>query len=163
ALTKLKTPQAAPVLLERLKADDPVVRAAAANGIGELKPANGAAALASAYDAGQRDTIYVARAAALAALAKYGNAAAAPTLRAARADRDWGVRGRAVMLLEELDPSLAPGTAEAAALAAQIRPAPTTIAADVYAAPRLTSPSVSPMLYIDTDRGTIQVELAVLD
>ena len=42
-------------------------------------------------------------------------------------------------------------------------PAPTTIAADVYEATRLVNPPVSPQLYIDTDRGTIQVELAVLD
>ena len=58
------------MLLERLKADDPVVRAAAAAGLGELKPANGAAALADAYRFGQRDATYVARAAALAALAE---------------------------------------------------------------------------------------------
>ena len=61
ALVKLRAPNAASVLLERLKADDPVVRVAAANGIGELKPANGAAALADAYRLGQRDGTYIAR------------------------------------------------------------------------------------------------------
>src|SRR5262249_48751096 len=55
ALVKLKAPDTVPILLDRLKADDPVVRAAAATGIGELKPANGAAALADAYRFGQRD------------------------------------------------------------------------------------------------------------
>ena len=55
ALVKLKAPNAAALLLERLKADDPVVRAAAATALGELKPANGAAALAEAYRFGQRD------------------------------------------------------------------------------------------------------------
>ena len=45
SLVKLKAPGAAALLLERLKADDFVVRAAAATGIGELKPADGAAAL----------------------------------------------------------------------------------------------------------------------
>ena len=69
---KLKAPTAAAILLERLKADDPVVRAAAAAGLGELKPANGAAALAEAYTFGQRDPSYTARAAALGALATYG-------------------------------------------------------------------------------------------
>ena len=39
SLVKLKAPNAVAVLLERLKADDPVVRAAAATGLGELKPA----------------------------------------------------------------------------------------------------------------------------
>ncbi len=33
----------------------------------------------------------------------------------------------------------------------------------MYQAPRLVNPQVSTQLYIDTDRGTIQVELAVLD
>src|SRR5262249_22040806 len=41
--------------------------------------------------------------------------------------------------------------------------APTTLAADVYQAPRLVTPPVSLQLYIDTDRGTIQVELAMID
>jgi len=41
--------------------------------------------------------------------------------------------------------------------------APTTLTPDVYQAPRLITPPVSTQLYIDTDRGTIQVELAMLD
>jgi cyclophilin family peptidyl-prolyl cis-trans isomerase len=64
---------------------------------------------------------------------------------------------RAAQLLRTLDPNAG------ADLDMQIRPAPTTVAADVYQAPRLVSPPVSTQLYIDTDRGTIQVELAVLD
>jgi HEAT repeat protein/cyclophilin family peptidyl-prolyl cis-trans isomerase len=157
ALVKLKTPTTAALLLERLKADDPVVRAAAAAGIGELKPANGAAALADAYRFGQRDAMYGARAAVLAAIAKYGAAAATPVLREAFADKDWAVRVRAAMLLKQLDPSAA------ADADGRIRPAPTTVAPDVYAAARLVSPPVSTQVYLDTDRGTIQIELAVLD
>ena len=72
ALVKLSAPTAAAMLLERLKADDPVVRAAAADGARRAEAADGAAALAEAYRFGQRDATYVARAAALAALAKYG-------------------------------------------------------------------------------------------
>jgi cyclophilin family peptidyl-prolyl cis-trans isomerase len=60
------------------------------------------------------------------------------------------------MLLKQLDPS-------AVDVDAQIRPAPTTLAAGVYAAPRLVSPPVSTQVYVDTDRGTIQIELAVID
>ncbi|MCU1382133.1 MAG: ppiB 2 [Acidobacteria bacterium] len=157
ALAKLKAPAAAALAVERLKADDPVVRIAAADAVGELKPANGAAALADAYRFGQRDAMYGARAAALAALVKYGAGAAAPVLRDAFADKDWAVRVRAVQLLKQLDPAAAAGAD------AQIRPAPTTIGGEVYAAPRLVSPPVSTQVYLDTDRGTIQIELAVND
>ncbi len=80
ALTRLKAPNAAAVLLESLKADDAVVRTAAANGLAELKPSQGPAALSEAYTFGQRDTTYIARAAALSALAKYGAAVAIPPL-----------------------------------------------------------------------------------
>ena len=157
ALVKLKAPSAAGLLIEQLKADDPVVRAAAAEGIGELKPAAGPAALSEAYRFGQRDAMYNARAAALAAIAKYGAAVAVPVLRGALADKDWAVRVRAVQLLKQLDAAAA-GDADA-----QIRPAPTTVAPDVYAAVRLVSPPVSTQVYLDTDRGTIQIELAVND
>src|SRR6266850_4693 len=62
ALVKLKSPSAATVLIDRLKADDFAVRAAAATGVGELMLPNGAAALAEAYRLGQRDSSYTARA-----------------------------------------------------------------------------------------------------
>jgi cyclophilin family peptidyl-prolyl cis-trans isomerase len=153
---KLKAPTAAAALIERLKADDPVVRAAA-TGLGELKPANGAEPLAEAYRLGQRDAMYGARAAALAAIAKYGAATAAPVLRTALGDKDWAVRVRAAMLLKQLDP------AAAAEVYAQIRPAPTTLGPSAYATVRLGNPSVSTHVFLDTDRGTIQIELAVLD
>ena len=155
SLVKLKDPKTAALLLERLKADDPVVRASAANGIGELKPPDGAAALAAAYASGQRDAIYTARAAALAALVKYGPAEARPVLTMALNDKDWAVRVRAAMLLKQLDPSSDAGL--------QIRPAPTRLATEAYAAPRFVSPPVSTHVYLETDRGTIQIELAVLD
>jgi HEAT repeat protein/cyclophilin family peptidyl-prolyl cis-trans isomerase len=155
ALVKLRAPEAAALLLDRLKADDPVVRVAAATGIGELKPPNAAPALADAYRLGQRDGTYIARAAALGALTKYGAADATPVLKDARADKDWAVRVHAAALLKQLDP--------ASDADVQIRPALTTVAPEVYQAARLVNPSVSTQLYIETDRGTIQVELAVLD
>jgi len=154
-LIKLKAPTAAAIMLEQLKAEDPVVRAAAAAGIAELKPANGAAALAAAYELGQRDAMYNARAAALVALSKYGLAAAEPLLRTAMADRDWAVRVRAAALMKELNPA-----SDADRL---VRPAPVRIPADAYRTPRLIAPQVSPHVYLDTDRGTIQIELAVLE
>jgi cyclophilin family peptidyl-prolyl cis-trans isomerase/HEAT repeat protein len=158
ALTRLKAPEAPAILTERLKADDPAVRAAAAAGLGELVPAGAAEALADAYEFGQRDTIYIARTAAMSALTKYGAAVAEPVLRKALTDKDWAVRVRAAMLLKEVNP-----TVDAAAVDAQIRPAPTTIPAETYTLPRLTTPDVSTTLFIDTDRGSIEIELAVLD
>jgi HEAT repeat protein len=157
ALVKLRPPNVAAVLLQRLKDADPGVRSAAATGLSEVKPPNGEQALVDAYQFGQADASYSARTAALAALSKYGAAAAAPTLKAALADKDWAVRLRAAMLLKELDP------ASAADVDGQIRPAPTTAAPDIYAAARLTSPPVSTAAYLETDRGTIEIELAVLD
>jgi cyclophilin family peptidyl-prolyl cis-trans isomerase len=157
ALVKLKAPNVGAVLLDRLKADDPAVRKAAAEAIGQLKPAEGAGALAEAYRTGQRDPDYPARAAALAALVEYGAAAATPALKSALADKDWAVRVRAARLLAQLDPA-AGREAEA-----QIRPAPTTLPPETYEAPRLVHPDVSTHVYIDTDKGSIEVELAIID
>jgi cyclophilin family peptidyl-prolyl cis-trans isomerase/HEAT repeat protein len=157
ALVKLRPPNAAALLTQRLKDDDPVVRGAAAMGLSEIKPPNGEQALVDAYQFGQRDAEYSARTAALTALSKYGAAAATPVLKTALADKDWAVRLRAAMLLKELDP------ASAADLDREIRPAPTTAETATYEASRLTSPPVSTAAYLDTDRGTIQIELAVLD
>jgi cyclophilin family peptidyl-prolyl cis-trans isomerase len=63
------------------------------------------------------------------------------------------------MLLKEIDPTAAAD----ASLDQQLRPAPTTLAPEVYSEARLTTPETSTIIYIDTDRGSIQVELAVLD
>jgi HEAT repeat protein/cyclophilin family peptidyl-prolyl cis-trans isomerase len=157
ALVKLRPPNLTEVLLQHLKAEDVAVRAAAANGLGEVKPANGQQALAEAYEFGQRDALYSARAAALAALAKYGAQAATPVLTTALADKDWAVRLRAALLLKQLDPSAA------ADVDRRIRPAPTAASATNYQTAHLVNPPVSTAAYIDTDHGTIEVELAVLD
>jgi cyclophilin family peptidyl-prolyl cis-trans isomerase/HEAT repeat protein len=154
ALVKVRAPNVDRVLLDHLRHDDPVIRMAAATGIGELKPPEGPQALAEAYRFGQRDSTYVARAAALGALAKYGPAAL-PALKEAFADKDWAVRVRAAALIADLDPSID--------AASEIRPAPIGRPVDAYASPSLVSPTVSPHVYIETDKGTIQVELAVLD
>jgi hypothetical protein len=133
------------------------VRTAAANGLAELKPPTDRCRSARRIQTAQRDTTYIARAAALAGLAKYGPIVATPVLKTALADRDWAVRVRAAMLLKEIDP------AAAADVDAQIRPAPTTVPPETYTTAQVTTPPVSTQLYIDTDRGTIQIELAVLD
>ena len=75
----------------------------------------------------------------------------------ALADKDWAVRVKAALLLKQLDP------ASAADVDRQMRPAPTRATAEQYQSPRLGDPPVSTQAFIDTDRGTIQIELAVLE
>jgi cyclophilin family peptidyl-prolyl cis-trans isomerase len=141
--------------LERLLAGgDVMVRAAAASAMGDLKPPGGERALAAAYRAGLSDDLYQARASAIAALAKYGPAAASATLNEALGDRDWAVRLRAARLLRGFNP--------ASDALLRIRPAPGR-AVDAYAAPALVAPPVSPHVFLDTDKGSIEIELAVLD
>jgi cyclophilin family peptidyl-prolyl cis-trans isomerase/HEAT repeat protein len=153
ALTKLKAPDIAKVLVQYLANDDVVVRTYAASNLGELKPEGVTTALIAAFRKGDGDASYTARAAALEALAKYGAAAAVPTLRIGLSDRDWAVRVRAAELLKALDPSA--DTAHA------IRPAPSS-RTPLYDAPSLVSPRVSPHVYFETDKGTIEIELDVI-
>jgi len=155
ALVALRAPGIDGMLLERLKSPDPYIRKTAAEGLGRLKPPDAAPALAAAYRQGLGDSTYVARAAALEALARYGAGAATATLKTALADKDWAVRVKAAELLHRLDPTFD--------AAAAIRPAPTIWTAATYASPQLVDPQVSPEMYIDTAKGTIEIELAVLD
>src|SRR5262249_31595531 len=71
-------------------------------------------------------------------------------------DKDWAVRVRAAGIIKELDPNRAAGEIDAA-----IRPAPTAAGTGVYASPRLVAPTVSMPAFVDTDRGLIQIELAM--
>lgn len=155
ALAKRKTPRAAAIAFEQLKADDVMVRAAAAKALGELKPDGAVPALTEAASFAARDAAYDARTAALEALAAFGLSAAEGPLTAALEDKDWAVRVRAAELLRSLGVTRD--------LDAAIRPAPTRVAPAVYTAPGVVAPPYSTHLYIDTDKGTIQVELAVLD
>jgi HEAT repeat protein/cyclophilin family peptidyl-prolyl cis-trans isomerase len=155
SLAALRAPDAVAVLTERLKAGDAVVRAAAATALAKLKAPAGPSLLAEAYQAGRKDATYVARGAALAALVEYGADAARPTLTDALSDSEWAVRVRAAALLRQLDP--------ASDAALKIRPAPTGRSESAYEAAHLLTPPVSTHVFIDTDRGTIQLELAVVD
>jgi cyclophilin family peptidyl-prolyl cis-trans isomerase/HEAT repeat protein len=155
ALVKLQMPATGQMLLEALKHKDPVVRSAAAAGLGSLKPPGGERALVDAFHAAAQDETYVARAAALDALVSYGGETARPVLREALSDRDWAVRVHAAALLKPLEPTTDPEAA--------IRPAPTHRPPGFYESPDLVSPAVSPHVYIDTSRGTIEIEMAVLD
>jgi cyclophilin family peptidyl-prolyl cis-trans isomerase len=111
------------------------------------------APLTTALEASRGDGLYVARAAVLEALTTLDAAAAQPLLVAALGDRDWAVRVRAAELLRQLDPK-----ADVSAM----RPAPPP-PSDLNAVDTFIAPTVSPTAYIDTEKGTIQVELAVID
>jgi cyclophilin family peptidyl-prolyl cis-trans isomerase/HEAT repeat protein len=154
AMTKLKAPGMAKILIDHLGKDDPGIRAAAAGNIGELKAEGGVDALVAAYKRGEADLLIDTRAAALDALSKYGAAAAVPTLRTALSDKDWAVRVKAAELLKTLDPTIE--TAHA------MRPVPVSNAAS-YELPAVIAPAVSPHVYIEMEKGTIEIELDVLD
>jgi cyclophilin family peptidyl-prolyl cis-trans isomerase/HEAT repeat protein len=153
-LARLKAPGLDTVLLEQLKRIDTGVRAAAARAIGRLKPAGGPAPLRETYAAPQAGPTDDVRDAVLTALAAYGLPEAGDTLKAALADKDWAIRLKAASLLKNLDPS--------AETVHAIRPAPGDPIAP-YDSPDLIDPKVSPHAFIETDKGTIEIELSVLD
>lgn len=154
ALARAGATAAIPELLARLKADDQVVRAAAARALATLKAPGATAALTEALALSQRDGLYVARAATLDALTTLDAAAARPLLTAALGDKDWAVRLRAAENLRKLDPAVD---------VSSMRPAPPPLVPELAALDTLVTPQYSPSAYIDTNKGTIQVELAVLD
>jgi cyclophilin family peptidyl-prolyl cis-trans isomerase len=156
ALVDSKAPGVEEVLVAQLGADDFGVRAAAARALAELKAASAAPALVQAYRSSLADSTYTARAAALAALTELAPAVARPLLEEALSDRDWAVRVRAAELLRGMG-------AEAAAAAQVLRPATGGRALAEAEWQMLLNPPFSPLAYIDTDRGTIEVELAILD
>jgi HEAT repeat protein/cyclophilin family peptidyl-prolyl cis-trans isomerase len=154
AIVAAALPDAEALLLQRLESDDAVVRQAAINGLVKLKSAKAVAALTQAYEIADKDPTYVARAAILGALVELDRNAARPLLDRALGDRDWAVRVRAASLLKSIDP---------AADVAKMRPAPAATVTELNDLPALMNPTVSPMVYIDTEKGVIQIELAVLD
>jgi HEAT repeat protein/cyclophilin family peptidyl-prolyl cis-trans isomerase len=155
SLVRLGDPAVGPVLLERLGHSDVVVRAAAARHLGELGRREAVPALVEAYRGAAGDPTYLARAAILEALATFGDQAARETLMEGLDDPDWAVRIQSVDLLRQQDPGSDYG--------ARIRPAPGRREPAAYDLPVLVSPPFSPHVYLETEQGTIQIELAVLD
>jgi cyclophilin family peptidyl-prolyl cis-trans isomerase len=154
ALAKIGAANAADALMARLKAEDPVVRGAAARGLATIKAQNATAALIEAVKTGQRDGILASRTNALDALAALDPVAARPWLTSALADRDWAVRMRAAENLRRID---------ANADVSSMRPAPPQSVPELAAVDPMIAPKFSPQAYIETSKGTIQFELAVLD
>ncbi len=153
ALVATKSPDAARVLTERLAADDFGTRAAAAAGLAELRVTASVPALVAAYRSAFGDSTYVARAAALTAIHRIDPAAARPLLEEALKDREWVVRLRAATLLEEQGVTTPP----------MIRPASASKPVTDPSWQPLLSPAFSPHAFIETDRGVIEIELAVTD
>jgi len=153
-LVATKSPDAARILTEKLGADDFGTRAAAAAGLAELRVTAAVPALVAAYRNAVGDSTYVARAAALAALHALDPMAARPLLEEALMDREWVVRLRAAALLAEQGVATLPAT---------IRP---TTASKPVTDPSwepLLKPQFSPHAFVETDRGVIEIELAVND
>jgi cyclophilin family peptidyl-prolyl cis-trans isomerase/HEAT repeat protein len=145
----------AALLRTKLRAPDVVARSAAAQGLAQLKATDAVADLRSAYAAAAADTAYTARTSMLAALVQLDPAGARPLLDEALKDKDWAVRVRAADLLREQ--KVTDGVAVA------MRPA--TPGEDVESAAwkTMVAPPFSPHAFIDTDKGTVEIELAVLD
>lgn len=140
----------------RLASDDLSVREAAASIAGERKLTALRPALLETWGRTRTDRAGAGvRWAVLDALAQLDAASAVPTFQEALTDPDWSVRARAARWLEAHDASPDALTA--------IRPAPSSHAADDYAAERFVAPKFSPQAFIDTPRGTVEVELLVLD
>ena len=154
ALAQLKVPDLGELLRARVAEPDFGVRAVVAELLGGLKPADGAEALLELHKRALPDLAHDARLAALTALAEYGAEQATEPLKAALEDREWSVRVRAAELLDKLEP----GVDHRAA----IRPAPGTPPAP-YSDPTLIAPTNSPHVFIDTAKGIIEFELAVVD
>jgi cyclophilin family peptidyl-prolyl cis-trans isomerase len=155
ALVAMAVPSAEATLLSRLDAEDVVVRQTAAAGLARLKSAKAVPALVLAYDRADKDPTYVARAAILTAVLELDRPRGRPLVDRALQDRDWAMRVRAATLLRTIEPGADP--------AGQIRPAPAVPVAELNDLERMVNPAVSPVAYIDTTRGLIQIELAVLD
>jgi cyclophilin family peptidyl-prolyl cis-trans isomerase/HEAT repeat protein len=154
ALASSKAAGVERILLDRLGSQDLSVRAAAANALADLKVAAAVQALTDAYRRAASEDSYTARAAALGALARLDPAAARPVLLEALKDRDWAVRVRALALLKEQKVA---GQDEA------VRPATAGRSVSDPQWQAMVAPPFSPHAFIDTDKGTIELELAVID
>ena len=153
ALAKVGGPEVTARLFTGLETPDFAVRATAARLVGAAKVDGGVARLEAAYKRADGDVTPVARTATLEALAQYGAAPARPTLVTALRDRDWAVRRRAAELLRELgDTSAQPA-----------RPGPLRQPPGYFESDAFLHPPFAPHAFIETERGTIEIELNVTD
>jgi cyclophilin family peptidyl-prolyl cis-trans isomerase/HEAT repeat protein len=155
AIGAAKVPDADRLLLQRLRAPDFMTRAAAAGALAELKNPAAVPALEDAYKVALADETYGAREAILEALNTLSPTTARPLLQEALKDRDWALRLKAAALLK------AQGATDDTTQT--IRPAAPPRSVDDPALAALGAPAFSPHAFIETDKGTIEIELAILD
>jgi cyclophilin family peptidyl-prolyl cis-trans isomerase len=153
ALVKVGAQDADQRIEAALKAPDFALRAAAAELAGERKPPSGVAWLDAAYTRAESDANDAARTAILTAIAKYPLAEARPTLERGLADREWPVRLVAASLLKQAGNTTA----------GPVRPAPTRQDNAFFESDRVLRPPYTPYAYIETRRGTIQIELDIVN
>jgi len=151
SLVSAKAPAAAGILQDHLKNPDAGIRAAAASGLAQLKVGTAVPALVDAYRATTADATSVARTAILAAIDALDPATARPLAQDALKDGNWAVRVEAAGLMRDQGASNQ-----------VIRPAPARPMNEVEWQ-ALLAPQFSPHAFIDTDKGTIEIELAIAD
>ncbi len=143
-------------LTRGLASDDPGIRTASASIAGERKVTSVRPALLEAWAKSKGDSAGGSvRWSLLDALGRIDEVAAVPLFREALADADWSVRRRAAAWLDARDPTANARDA--------IRPVPTGRAPDLYESERFVAPKFSPQAFIDTARGTVEIELSILD
>jgi cyclophilin family peptidyl-prolyl cis-trans isomerase len=111
-------------------------------------------ALVDALKIATGDLAYGAREAILTAINTIEPATGRQLLQQALMDKDWALRLRAATLLRQQ------GATDADAA---VRPAPSDVAVADKRVLALLTPQYSPHAFIETDKGTIEVELSVLD
>ncbi len=153
ALVASKAPGTDQLLAPLLGSPDVGVRAAAARALADLNAVAAATALRAAYDAAASEPTYVARAALLGSLARLDPDGAKFFAQQGLRDRDWAMRVRAAEVLRQ------GGVSDAR----PERPAVSQRSREDPAWEALASPQYSPHAYIETDRGVVEIELAVLD
>jgi cyclophilin family peptidyl-prolyl cis-trans isomerase/HEAT repeat protein len=153
ALARVGAPDLETRLVAALEAPDFVVRSTAARVLGERKAVAAVPALARAYDRGLSDATFDARASALAALAGIGGDEALRTVRRGLADPSWPLRWRAADLLRTAGDT----TAEPA------RPAELRHPVEFFESAALLHPPFTPVAFIETRRGTIEMSLNVVE
>ena len=151
-LRGLDASRATEVALQYLASDDVVMGRAAALQLGVHTSAEGALALRRAYELSQGGERAVLRRAIVEAIVTYGGNVATELMHAALSDSDWAVRTRAAQVLDAEEATKP--------YERRIRPLP---ALGFEEALTLADPAVSPQVYLETDAGTIQIELLVLD
>jgi cyclophilin family peptidyl-prolyl cis-trans isomerase/HEAT repeat protein len=155
ALAAAKAPEVETVALAQLQAPDSATRAAAAAILADLESVTAVPALVQAYRQALADDSSTARAAVLDALHRLAPSTARPLLEEALQDTDWALRLRAASLLRD--------AGVASDLAHRIRPAAPERPIESPEWQAIVVPQYSPLAYLETTKGTIEVELAIAD